>query len=62
MWILTQWKGSVSRHGGVTTSAKGEVAPRREKEGDNVSWANANLTGQKMKKIHTSDSTGTNGL
>jgi hypothetical protein len=31
------------------------------KEGDDVSWANVNQLGRKMKKIHTVDSTGTNG-
>jgi hypothetical protein len=28
-------------------SARGEVAPRRAKGGDDVSWADANLTGLK---------------
>jgi hypothetical protein len=31
----------------VVTSAGGEVAPRRRNVGDNVSWADANLTGPK---------------
>jgi hypothetical protein len=44
------------------TSARGEAAPRRGKGGDNISWVDANLTGSKNeKKIHTVDSTGTNG-
>jgi hypothetical protein len=30
------------------------------KGGDDVSWADVNLTGPKMKKIHTVDSAGTN--
>jgi hypothetical protein len=45
---------------GVTTLARGEAAPEREKGGDNVSWFDANLIGQKIKKIYTVDSTGTN--
>jgi hypothetical protein len=44
---LAQWEGSVTRHDGVTTSARGEAAPMREKGGDDVSWADTNLTGSK---------------
>jgi hypothetical protein len=51
----------VTRCGGMTTSVGGEVAPGRGKGEDNVSWANANLTGQKMKKIHAVDSAASNG-
>jgi hypothetical protein len=36
-------------------------ALRREKGGDDVSWADANLTRPKNKKIHTVDSADTNG-
>jgi hypothetical protein len=36
--------------GGVMTSTGGEVAPERKKGGDNVSWADVNLTGSKNKK------------
>jgi hypothetical protein len=43
------------------TLVGGEVTIRREKEGDNTSWTNTNLTGPKMKKIHVVDSVGTNG-
>jgi hypothetical protein len=32
------------------------VEPGRGKRGDNVSWAEANLTRPKNKKIHTVDS------
>jgi hypothetical protein len=51
----------VTRLGGVTTSAEGEVAPGREKGGDNPSWADVILQGRKMKKIHVVDYVGTNG-
>jgi hypothetical protein len=44
---LAQWEGSVTRRSGVTASARGEVAPRRGNGEDDVSWANANLTGLK---------------
>jgi hypothetical protein len=50
----------VTRHGGVTTSTEGEVAPVRRKRGDDISWADTNLTEQKIKKINTVDSTTTN--
>jgi hypothetical protein len=40
--------------------AGGEVPLERGKGGDDV-WAEANLTGPKMKKIHAVDSAGTNG-
>jgi hypothetical protein len=36
--------------GGVTTSARGEVAPGRRKGGDDVSWADADLIGLKNKQ------------
>jgi hypothetical protein len=48
-------------HDGVATSAGGEVATERGKVGDDNSWANVNLTGQKMIKIHTVHSATTNG-
>jgi hypothetical protein len=35
---------------GMTTLARGEAAPRREKRGDNVSWADANLTRSKNEE------------
>jgi hypothetical protein len=50
----------VTRHGGVATSAGGEVAPERGKGGDNASWADANLIGPKIEKIHVVDSTAIN--
>jgi hypothetical protein len=37
----------VTRRGGMMTSVGGEAAPKREKGGDDVSWAGANLTGLK---------------
>jgi hypothetical protein len=40
----------VTRCGGMTTSVGGEVAPGRGKGEDNVSWANANLTGPKNEE------------
>jgi hypothetical protein len=40
----------VTRRGSVTTLAEGEMAPGREKGGDNVSWADANLTGAKNEE------------
>jgi hypothetical protein len=46
---------------GVTTSVRGEVASGRRKGGDGVSWADANLTELKMKKMHTVASVATNG-
>jgi hypothetical protein len=45
----------------VTTSAGGEAILGREKGGENISWADANFTGQKIKKIYVVDSTATNG-
>jgi hypothetical protein len=52
---------SVTWCSGVTTSTRGEAAPRKGKGGDDASWTNANLTGPKNKKIHAFDSAGTNG-
>jgi hypothetical protein len=40
----------VTRRGGMVTSVRGEAALGREKGGDNVSWADMNLTGSKNKK------------
>jgi hypothetical protein len=57
---LVLWEVSVTRHGGVATSAGGEVAPERGKGGDNASWADANLIGPKNEKIHVVDSTAIN--
>jgi hypothetical protein len=34
----------------VTTSAGGEMTPRRGKGGEDTSWADANLTGPKTKE------------
>jgi hypothetical protein len=43
--VLAPWNKSVTRRGGVTTSTGGEAAPGRGKGGDNINWADANLTG-----------------
>jgi hypothetical protein len=51
----------MARCGGIATSAEGEAAPGREKRGDNVGWADTNLTGPKIKKIHVVDSVATIG-
>jgi hypothetical protein len=42
----------VTRRGGIVTSVRGEAALGRGKGGDDVSWADINLTGSKNKKIH----------
>jgi hypothetical protein len=47
---LALWEGSVTRRGGVTTSARGEAAPVRGKKGDDTSWTDTNFTGSKNKK------------
>jgi hypothetical protein len=51
----------VTWRGGVATSVGGEATPEREKEGDDASWTDANLTVSKRKKIHGIDSTAING-
>jgi hypothetical protein len=50
----------VTQYNGVTKSTEEESALRRIKGGDDTSWIDTNLTGQKMKKIHVADSAGTN--
>jgi hypothetical protein len=57
---LTQREGSITQHGIVTTSVGGDATQGRGKGGDGVGWADANLSGQKMKKIHMIDSASTN--
>jgi hypothetical protein len=47
---LTPWEGTVTRRGGVVTSTRGEVAPRREKRGYDVNCADVNITGPKNKE------------
>jgi hypothetical protein len=39
----------VTQRGGMMMSVGGEVAPGKRKEGDNVSWADTNLIGPKIK-------------
>jgi hypothetical protein len=51
----------MAQHDGVVTPTGGEVAPRREKRGDDASWTETNLTGLKIQKIHVVDSAATNG-
>jgi hypothetical protein len=46
---------------GVAMLAVGEAAMGRKKGGDDASWVDANLTSQKIKKIHMVDSPVTNG-
>jgi hypothetical protein len=43
--VLAPREGSVTRCSGMATSAGGEALPERENGGDDVSWADANLTG-----------------
>jgi hypothetical protein len=50
---LVQWKGSVTQCGAVVTSTGGDAAPGRGKGGDDISWADANLTEPKNKKKST---------
>jgi hypothetical protein len=40
----------MTRRDGVTTSAGGEAAPGRGKGGDDVSWADTDLTGPKNEE------------
>jgi hypothetical protein len=58
---LVQWEERVTWCDGVTTSARGEVAPGRGKGVDDTNWAYADLTRKKMKKIHTVNSVASNG-
>jgi hypothetical protein len=50
---LAPWDGSVTQRVGVMTSAGGGAVPERGKGGDNISWADVNLTGPKNKKKFT---------
>jgi hypothetical protein len=45
---------------GVATSVEVKAAPGREKGEGDTNWAGANLTRQKIKKIHTIHSDATN--
>jgi hypothetical protein len=56
--VLAQWEGSVIQRDGVMISA---ATPGREKGGDDTSWADMNLLGQKINKIHVINSADTNG-
>jgi hypothetical protein len=58
---LAEWEGSVTRHNDMTTSARGEAAPRRKREETTLVGLKRILLAQKMKKIDAVDSTGTNG-
>jgi hypothetical protein len=48
--VLASWEGSVTQCDDVVTSTGGEVAPRREKGGDNTSWVDVNLTERKNEE------------
>jgi hypothetical protein len=48
--VLAQWEGNVTRHGGMVTSTGGEAAAGREKGGNDVNWADVNLTVPKNKE------------
>jgi hypothetical protein len=48
--VLIQWEGSMTQRGDVTTSAGGDVAPRRGIGGNDASWADTNFTGPKNKE------------
>jgi hypothetical protein len=48
--VLASWEESVTRRNGMATSVEGEAALRREKRGDDVSWADVNLNGLKNKE------------
>jgi hypothetical protein len=50
----------VTRRGGMVTLAEEEKTPGRRKGVDDVSWADTNHSGPKMKKIHMVDSTAGN--
>jgi hypothetical protein len=59
---LAQWEESMTQHGDVMMSARGEAALRRGKGGDDVSWTDTNLARQKNKEnSHAVDSVGING-
>jgi hypothetical protein len=51
----------MTQHDGAMTSAEGEATSEREKRGYDASWADANFTGLKIKKIHAIGSASTNG-
>jgi hypothetical protein len=59
--ILATWEWSVTRRGGVMTLDEGEATSGRGKRVDNISWADTNFIGLKMKKVHVVDSVATNG-
>jgi hypothetical protein len=48
--VLALWEGIMARCGSMAMSNRGEAAPGRGKGGDDVSWADANLTGPKNKE------------
>jgi hypothetical protein len=47
---LAQWEGSVIQHDGMMMSAGGEATLRRGKGGDDVCWADTNLTEPKNEE------------
>jgi hypothetical protein len=50
----------MTQRGGVITSTEGEAALGKEKRGDNMSWADVNLTWLKNEKNHAIDLTAIN--
>jgi hypothetical protein len=49
-FVLAQWEGSVTRHSSVMTSTGGDATSGRGNGGNDVSWADANLTGPKNEE------------
>jgi hypothetical protein len=47
---LAHWEESVTRHGDMAISAGGEAALERGKRGDDVNWADVNLTRPKTEE------------
>jgi hypothetical protein len=51
----------VTRRSGVATLCRRRGGTGEEKGGDDASWADKNLSGPKIEKIHMVDSAATNG-
>jgi hypothetical protein len=48
--VWAQWEESVTRCDDMVMTARGEATPERGKRGDNVSWADANITRPKNEE------------
>jgi hypothetical protein len=48
--VLAPWEVSAAQRGDVATSVGGEAESGREMGGDDVSWADTNLTGAKNEE------------